>query len=136
MRSQLYSTALGKAILAFTPDEEANKIIEQNILLKRRTKNTITSVQELKSELKQIRSRGFAIDNEENEEGIKCVGGAIFNHEGSVVAGISISVPVTRMQDEKVLKYGNLIMKAVQRLSEKIGYKGQRNERDSSVRSE
>lgn len=86
----IYSTALGKAYLANCTSEKQKEIIEQIEFVKYQ-KNTITSKESLLAELERTKKRGFAIDNEENEEGVICFGAPIFNKDGKVVASMSVS---------------------------------------------
>jgi DNA-binding IclR family transcriptional regulator len=68
----VYCTALGKAILAYSPDIEVGQILAA-CRMEAKTRNTFTSAVALKRELERIRDRGYAIDDEENEDGIRCV---------------------------------------------------------------
>lgn len=119
-RSPIYCTSIGKAILAFLPKKEQEEILT-TIEFKRYTKNTITDKKNLKKELESIRRQGFALDNEEHDEGIMCVGAPIFNNKGEVVASISISGPKIRMKEQKLEKYKKLLMDSVKRISDKLG---------------
>lgn len=123
MKINLYATAFGKAILAHLPEKEVEeylKIVE----LKKRGKNTITDPNELKNELKKIRERGYAIDNEENEIGIFCIGAPIFNYDKKVIAGVSISMSLGRAEGEKVDEYAKYVMECAKNISKLWGYKG------------
>ncbi|MEA2066882.1 MAG: IclR family transcriptional regulator [Thermotogota bacterium] len=119
-RSPIYCTSVGKAILAFLPDKEQEEILS-SIELKRYTKNTITDKKEFEKELERIKKQGFALDNEEHDEGIMCVGAPIFNNKGKVVASISISGPKIRMKGQKLEKYKKLLMDSVKRISNNLG---------------
>ena len=90
-RLPMYCTALGKAILAFSKSEQLQLVFSQPLI--RRTNNTITSPDALIAELDVIHSRGYAIDNEENEPGIRCVGAPIIDYTATPIAAISISAP-------------------------------------------
>jgi DNA-binding IclR family transcriptional regulator len=84
-----HSTALGKAMLAYLPGAGGADRGEARLV--RRTPNTITDPARLFQELAAIRARGYSIDNVENEEGIRCVGAAIFDHRGRVAGAVSVS---------------------------------------------
>ena len=84
----LHATATGKAILAWLPDAEIMRVISDNGL-SRYTGKTITSLADLIDELRHVRRHGFAIDDEELQEGVVCVGGAIRDEKGAVIASIS-----------------------------------------------
>jgi DNA-binding IclR family transcriptional regulator len=88
------------------------------------TKNTITSAAELKAELKAIRSRGYAIDDEEKEEGLRCVSAAVRGHSGKLFAAMSVSGPAFRMTKERIPEIGQEVMRAANELSAELGYEG------------
>ncbi|AAD35159.1 ArsR family transcriptional regulator [Thermotoga maritima MSB8] len=121
MKVDLYSTASGKSILAFVPEKELKeylKIVE----LKPKTPNTITNPRVLKRELEKIRKRGYAVDNEENEIGIMCVGVPIFDHNGYPVAGVSISGVARKFTEEKIEEYSDVLKEKAEEISRKLGY--------------
>ncbi len=120
-RAALYSTAIGKALLAFLPEEQQREILEK-IELEPHTKNTITNKQKLIEELKRTRERGYSIDNMEDEEGVRCVGAPILNQKGFAVASISISGPASRITEEKIEEYAKLVRKSAENISKKLGF--------------
>ncbi|MBV7274350.1 IclR family transcriptional regulator [Clostridium sp. PL3] len=91
----VHTTAVGKAILAFSSQEVIDKL--KNSKLEKNTENTITTIDQLEHELAVIRSRGYAIDNEEEEIGLKCIAAPIFDSSNKVIAAISVSGPVKRI---------------------------------------
>src|SRR6202166_3746282 len=91
-RAPAYCTAVGKAMLAELPDAEVNDIVRR-WGLKAITAKTITTAAALRTELKAIRSRGYAIDNEEKEEGLRCIGAPVRGHSGKLLSAISVSGP-------------------------------------------
>jgi DNA-binding IclR family transcriptional regulator len=121
-RTSVHSTALGKVILAFLPEEEINKII-QIISLEKRTPNTITDPSVLKSHLSQVKKVGYAIDNEEHQVGGICIGGPIFDCTGKVIAAFSISVPIVRINKDKLGAIIEDIIKTSKEISAELGYK-------------
>lgn len=90
MRVPLYCTALGKILLAYSSEEEVDRYLKE-VELAPRTQNTIVSPSRLKEELLNIRKQGYALDNQENEQGIICVGAPIFSFSEQVVAALSVS---------------------------------------------
>jgi DNA-binding IclR family transcriptional regulator len=120
-RVPLHCTSLGKAIMAFLPEEELERIIKEEGLT-RFTPNTITNPLTLKKELKKIRERGYAVDNMEHEEGICCVGAPIRNYKGEVFAAISLSGPSQRFTPERIKEMVPLVMQAAREISAKLGY--------------
>ena len=121
-RAPAYCTAVGKAMLAELPDAEVNGIVRR-WGLEPVTKNTITSAAKLKAELKAVRSRGYAIDDEEKEEGLRCVSAAVRGHLGKLFAAMSVSGPAFRMTKERIPKIGEGVMQAANELSAGLGYK-------------
>ncbi|PLV59048.1 IclR family transcriptional regulator [Thermotoga sp. KOL6] len=120
-RASLYSTAIGKALLAFLPEKQQEEILEK-IKLEPRTKNTITDKLKLIEELRKIRERGYSIDNMEDEEGIRCIGAPILNEKGFAVASISISGPASRISEDKIEEYAKLVTKAAKEISRRLGF--------------
>ncbi len=120
-RELLHKSAGGKAIMAYLSEEEVDWIIKEKGLPKY-TNKTITDVNKLKEELKKIRSRGFAIDNGEGEEEIRCVAAPVFNYKGEVVSAISISTPAYRFNLGKLNKFKELVCNAAKEASASLGY--------------
>jgi len=116
-----YCTGVGKALLAFQPEE-----IRKNILakekLKQFTPSTITDKTVLEKELENIREKGYSIDNEEHEIGVSCVASPIFDREKKVIASLSISAPHVRMASERIVKLFNLVKEAGGEISTILGY--------------
>jgi IclR family acetate operon transcriptional repressor len=113
-RLPMHCTALGKSILAFSGPERIQGVLSE--LPKPRTPNTITSEKALREELDLVRSQGFAIDDEENEAGIRCVGAPIIDYTGKAIAAMSISGPCDRMELERCIQLGSILREAVLRL--------------------
>lgn len=95
-RAPLHCTGLGKAILAALPPEQVREIAGRHGLPKY-TPRTITSLERLQEELAGIRSRGYALDWEENEAGVVCVAAPIPDPHGGLRASISVSAPISRV---------------------------------------
>jgi DNA-binding IclR family transcriptional regulator len=117
----LYSTGLGKAILAFSGEEVVEAVIEAG--LERRTAHTITAPGELRAELGRIRERGFAVDDVENEDGIRCVAAPVFDDEGEAVASISVTGAEYRLTHEHAVAIAPEVRAAALELSRRIGYR-------------
>jgi DNA-binding IclR family transcriptional regulator len=122
-RLPMYCTSLGKAILAFSPPELLQAVLTEGQVA--RTAHTITSPEALRAELVSVRSHGFAIDNEENEQDIFCVGAPILDFSGMAIAAISISGPCERMNSERAGQLGPLLWESTQRISRRRGYSEQ-----------
>jgi DNA-binding IclR family transcriptional regulator len=95
----LHCTASGKSILAEMDTSRAEEIIRHSSLTKQ-TESTITDPDELLTNLKTIRERGYAYDREEHITGIRAVGATVKHDDGSIAGSISLSGPTTRLQDE------------------------------------
>ena len=92
---------MGKAILAYLPPAERRSLVER-MQFETFTPNTIVSRESLESDLHAISARGYSIDDEEHEPGVRCVGAPIFDARGRVVASISVSGPTQRVTREAV----------------------------------
>jgi len=99
LRTNLHTTALGKAILANLPESRVNKIIERHGL-EQKTPKSIGTRQELFQVLKAVRERGYAIDDGERLEGLRCLAAPIKSSSGEVLGAISVSAPASRVSDE------------------------------------
>jgi DNA-binding IclR family transcriptional regulator len=126
LRNPAHSSAVGKVLLSHLPEEELNGLIKEKGLPKR-TENTIIDSIQLKEHLKAVRTQGYAIDDEENERGIRCVAAPIFNEAGKAVAAISISGPafrVTKKVVQETLK--KEVMEAANKISQRLGFRERR----------
>ncbi len=120
IRDHIHSTALGKAILAALPPDEAKRLLT-NADRPALTPNTVRSVQELLEQLDQFRAQGFAVDDEENEVGSRCVGAAIVTADGRPVAALSISAPTSRMNSRAMAQVGRRLHQASADLGQMLG---------------
>jgi DNA-binding IclR family transcriptional regulator len=123
-RYPAYCTSMGKAILAGLSEPEVDAIIRKSGL-KARTPNTITTAAALKTDLKEVRARGYAVDNEENEEGARCIGAAVRDHMGRPRAAVSISAPAFRLDGAKLAEVAKAVVRAACDLSQELGYRGE-----------
>jgi DNA-binding IclR family transcriptional regulator len=122
-RNPAHCTAVGKAILSLLSEREVDDILRRHGL-PRLTPNTITTPAELKVELQAVRRRGYSIDNEEVEEGVRCVGAAVLDHAARPIAAVSVSAPSFRLPPEKVEVVAALVSRVAQALSKELGYFG------------
>jgi DNA-binding IclR family transcriptional regulator len=120
-RACVHSTALGKAILASMIPEEIQAILADYEFIPV-TPNTITNLKDFLKELDRVRKTGYAIDEEENELGGRCLAAPVFNNSGVPVAAVSISVPVQRLPREQVSEYGTRIKETTLEISRTLGY--------------
>lgn len=122
-RNPAHCTSVGKAMMAWLPEREVDQILRQHGMV-RRTPATMTTPAELKADLNLVRARGYAIDDEEVEEGVRCVGVAVVGYDGRPLAAISVSAPSFRLSMEKVPVVAASISKAAGALSRESGYSG------------
>ena len=119
-RNHASSTSLGKVLLAYSDKEVVEQVINEEGL-KKLTENTITEENEFYKHLSQIKQQGYAIDDEEQEYGIRCIAGPIFNHKGDIIAAFSISGPVMRMTHEKVDSLKEVVKEYSNKISKALG---------------
>ncbi len=120
-RSPFHCTAVGKAMLAFMPQEEIDAILSRTVL-NRFTENTITDIAALQAELAITRRRGHSIDNAEHEEGIYCVGAPIHDASGAVVGACSLSGTNPEIIQSRLADISQRVRYAAQESSRRIGY--------------
>lgn len=118
-----HATATGKAILAWLPPTELKRIVADKGMTAF-TPNTIVDLQELKEHLRLTRRHGYAIDREEFQPGVICVGSAIRDHAGAVVGSISVSSPVFRATPEHIEQIRIHLLAATDELSMELGAPG------------
>ena len=126
LRNPAHSSAVGKVLLSHLPEEELKGLVKEKGLPKR-TENTITDLAQLKEHLRAVRTQGYAIDDEENEKGIRCVAAPIYNEVGRAVAAISISGPafrITKKVVQETLK--KEVMEIAHKISERLGFRERR----------
>jgi DNA-binding IclR family transcriptional regulator len=117
----LYCTAVGKVLLAYMPEVEREKILEQ-LELKRFTGNTASNLQELQTELQRTRKNGFACDLEEHELHVRCIAAPIWDHSGVVNASLSVTGPAVRMSTARLRQIASLIREAGLKISAQLGF--------------
>jgi len=116
-----YCTGGGKAIVAYQPKKVQDLILSNTNFIKY-TKNTLTDVNELQKELKIIKEQGYAIDNEEREEGVTCIAAPVFDCYGEAIASISISGPTYRLKEKHISSIVKNVMDTAKKMSEALGY--------------
>jgi DNA-binding IclR family transcriptional regulator len=119
MQMPACSTALGKAILAHLPAHPLDQVLNAGLV--RRTPNTITDEQSMRAHLEITRARGYAVDDCENEDGIRCVAAPVFDHAGRVIGAISTAGPAGRLTVERTLQLGPVVKEAARQISQRMG---------------
>ena len=120
-RAHLHSTALGKAIWACLPPAEAQALIAR-YKFEPVTLHTITEPVKFQQDLNKARECGYALDDEENELGGRCVASPIFDHAGRVVAAVSVSVPISRFPTSEISRFGEMVKETAKAISRGLGY--------------
>ena len=117
----LHSTGGGKAILACFGDEDRAEFMAGH-KLESLTPHTITTRDALDQALAQVRLQGYAVDDEEQEEGVRCVAAPVRDHTGQVVAALSVSGPTSRMARERIAELAAMVVDSCVELSRELGY--------------
>jgi DNA-binding IclR family transcriptional regulator len=117
-RAPLHITAVGKLFL-LDDGPEGVKSYAERTGLPGYTKNTIQALPALERELERVRRQGYALDNEEAELGVRCIGAGVRDDSGALVAGLSVSAPAERMKGA----WASLVKETAERISRAIGYR-------------
>jgi DNA-binding IclR family transcriptional regulator len=119
-RAPACTTALGKAILAFSPEDVVERCLHDG--LRSRTPHTITSPDRLRLKLREAARCCYALDNQENVLGVRCVGAPIFDRKGRVQAAISISGLAAHFSDERVQELIEPLLQTARSISAQLGF--------------
>ncbi|CAJ0789696.1 Transcriptional regulator KdgR [Ralstonia mannitolilytica] len=120
-RNPLYSTAIGKVLLAYMPPDEARDVLSK-VEFKKSTQKTLGSAEAVLSILPRVRQQGFGEDNEEQEDGLLCIAVPVFDRFGRVIAGLSISFPTMRCGADTKAHYVALLQQAGAAISARLGH--------------
>lgn len=119
LRLGLHCTALGKAMMAFLPPSEVDEF-RNSRRLARHNDNTICSWKRLDRELETTARQGYALDDEENEVGLRCVGAPIFGQDGRVIASVSVAGSTGQITSDNVRKLAELVKRMAASISESL----------------
>ncbi|MGN0348655.1 MAG: IclR family transcriptional regulator [Roseburia sp.] len=117
----MYCSGVGKAIMATLPEEEIRAIWSAS-RIEKRTDKTITDYNEMMKALEEVRRDGYALDDEENEEGVRCIAAALFTCHKEAQYAFSISGPSSRMTRERLGELTAAVKKTQDELSQKLGF--------------
>lgn len=120
-RLSAHLSSMGKAILAHLPEAELNLVLKQ-LRFKKKTETSIATVAALKKELKKVRELGFAVNDEELEQGLFAIAAPLIDHTGTAVAAINISFPLMRHSREEAMRiFRPMIINAGREISALMG---------------
>jgi IclR family acetate operon transcriptional repressor len=122
-RMFLHSTSVGKCLLAWLPKNEVEKLVKL-IGLKKRTPNTITTISKLLADLEHTKQSGYAVDDEENSLGARCLGAPIFDAIGNVTAAIGASGTLTQTDEENMPRIIEALKETARRISRQLQKSG------------
>lgn len=120
MRVPIHCSAVGKALFSRTSDKVITKTLQQHGM-PRLTAKTITTPLEFRAELEQVRAQGYAVDDEEHAVGLRCISAPIFDEAGEVIAAVSISGPVARVDEDRISALGKMVVEAACAISVQMG---------------
>jgi IclR family acetate operon transcriptional repressor len=119
-RGAMHATSLGKAMLSTLPDKSVTKLLHR-VGLHRYTERTLIDAEALLRDLALTRKRGWAVDNEEREPGMCCVGAPIFSEYAEAVGAVSVSGPTVRLTEERLGELGPMVKRAAAEITERVG---------------
>lgn len=122
-RGQLHCTAAGKSMLAFMPEPEMLALVRR-LKLQPVTENTITDPDAFRRHLRRVKQSGYAVDDEENEMGIRCIGSPIYDHAGRLAGALSISGWTITMTRERIPELAPELIRTCRRISNELGFSG------------
>ncbi|MEZ9916646.1 DNA-binding transcriptional regulator KdgR [Vibrio breoganii] len=120
-RNPLYSTAIGKVLLAGKSHDEALSILEPVEFIKH-TDKTHENADQLMGEVELVAKQHFGEDNEEQEPGLRCIASPIYDRFGNIIASVSVSFPTIRFDIDRKPEYVKMLQHAGKRISEQLGY--------------
>ncbi len=119
-RAEIFSSGVGKALLAYMSEANATQLLN-GISFFQETDNTLANATDLQNDLELIRGRGYAIDDEENAIGLRCVASVIFDENGAPMAGLSVSGPAARITDARIPVLGAAVSQVASEITAAIG---------------
>jgi DNA-binding IclR family transcriptional regulator len=121
-RMRVHATSVGKALVAHIPQERLEKILAERGMEKR-TAKTITTLAKLLKDLEKVRSQGYAVDDEENNLGARCVGAPVFNEQGAIEASLGLSGTTNQVNPQTVPRIVEALKDAARQVSMQLGYR-------------
>jgi DNA-binding IclR family transcriptional regulator len=118
-RMYLHSTSVGKVLLAWLPRQEMEALVRLQGM-KKRTPKTITTVSRLLADLELVREQGYAVDDEENSTGARCLGAPIHDAMGNVTAALGVSGTLTQVDEENLSRIADALKESARRISRQL----------------
>jgi DNA-binding IclR family transcriptional regulator len=118
-RMFLHSTSVGKCLLAWLPKQEIENVVRQQGL-KKRTPKTITTVSKLLVDLEHVKQSGYAVDDEENSLGARCLGAPIFDAMGNVAAALGASGTLTQVDEANMPRMIEALKETARRVTRQL----------------
>lgn len=122
-RMFLHSTSVGKCLLAWLPKHEIETLVKQQGL-KKRTPKTITTTTKLLADLEHTKAEGYAVDDEENSLGARCLGAPVFDVTGNVVAALGTSGTLTQVDEASMPRIAEALKDSARRISRQLHRSG------------
>lgn len=122
-RAESYCTGVGKALIAFLTDYELERYL-QKVTFTRFTPNTIVNAERLREEVARIQTRGYALDLQEHEEGVRCAAAPVFGLDGRVAGSISVAAPAFRMSESEIEELAPAVVQTAREISTNLGSSG------------
>jgi DNA-binding IclR family transcriptional regulator len=119
-RAPCYCTSIGKVLIAWSGDEIFRRVVRSGFHAY--TPSTITKVARLSSELEKVRRKGYALDLEEFERGLRCIAAPVRDQMGNVVAALGLAGPASRLNSERLRALGEPVMAAAVGVSRNLGF--------------
>src|SRR5882762_4980496 len=121
-RMRVHATSVGKSLVAHIPQQRLEKIIAESGMEKR-TAKTITTLPRLLKDLEKIREQGYAVDDEENNMGARCLGAPVFNQNGSIEASLGLSGTINQVNPNTMPRIIEALKDAARHVSMQLGYR-------------
>jgi DNA-binding IclR family transcriptional regulator len=120
-RMRVHATSVGKALVAYIPQDRLEAILSSG--MEKRTSRTITTVPRFLKELDRVRTQGYAVDDEENNMGARCVGAPIFNQTGTIEASLGLSGTTQHVNAQTMPRIVEALKDAARHISMQLGYR-------------
>ncbi|HUO25410.1 MAG TPA: IclR family transcriptional regulator [Candidatus Aquilonibacter sp.] len=121
-RMRVHATSVGKSLVAHIPQDSLEKILAERGMEKR-TAKTITTLPRLLKDLEKVRQQGYAVDDEENNLGARCLGAPVFNQDGAIEASIGLSGTINQVNAQTMPRILEALKDAARHISMGMGYR-------------